>query len=58
MIKNLLIISFLMLLGGCSRVLTPYDNEFICKPSMIGSCGKSIKENYRKELDSLDKSNK
>jgi len=38
-------------LSGC---LTPYDNEFMCKPSIIGKCTHSIVDTYKKTLNDID----
>ena len=36
---------------GC---LTPYDNEFMCKPSIIGKCTHSIVDTYKDTLNEID----
>jgi len=49
LISSLLFIS--IVLSGC---LTPYDNEFTCKPSIIGKCTKSIVNTYKNTLNEID----
>jgi len=56
--EKLLKIVFIILVGslfsGCAKLLSPYDDEFYCKGKIEGTCGKSIKENYLKALNTID----
>ena len=53
LIIKFIIILQLLLFCGCN-ILTPYDNEFTCKPSIIGKCSKSIKRTYQKTLKEIE----
>jgi len=54
--KKLISISILPVLififNGC---LTPYDNEFTCRPSIIGRCTKSVVKTYKQTLKEIDR---
>jgi hypothetical protein len=45
----------MIFMTGC---LTPYDNEFTCKPSIIGHCTKSVVETYKNTLNKIDQKEK
>jgi hypothetical protein len=53
-----ILISFtiiVILFNGC---LTPYDNEFTCKPRAIGKCSTSIIKSYDETLNKIEKKDK
>jgi len=55
-IKSSIFIIILIFFSGCN-VLTPYDNEFTCKPTVIGKCSKSIKKTYKNTVKEIEKGN-
>ncbi len=48
----------ILLFSGCVNILTPYDDEFTCQPSIIGTCSKNLVTHYKKTLNELDKDEK
>ncbi|MBL3518862.1 hypothetical protein H0A43_00045 [Arcobacter lanthieri] len=44
-----------MSFNGC---LTPYDNEFTCKPGIVGKCTSSIIDTYRETINEIDNKEK
>lgn len=50
---NLVFLGVLMI-GFCG-CLTPYDNEFKCKPGIIGKCTSSIVDTYNESINEIDK---
>lgn len=48
-------IVIMILFSGC---LTPYDNEFTCKPSVAGKCSKSIIKSYKQTIEVIDEKDK
>ncbi|MFA7084707.1 MAG: hypothetical protein WC141_09250 [Arcobacteraceae bacterium] len=42
----------MLLFSGC---LTPYSNEFMCKPSIIGKCTSNIVDTYKETINNIDK---
>lgn len=52
MAKLVLLISITLGLKGC---LTPYDNEFTCKPGIVGKCTSSIIDTYKEAINEIDK---
>lgn len=49
--KLISLVFFGIMFSGC---LTPYDNEFTCKPGIIGKCTKSVVENYKETIKEID----
>jgi len=50
-----LLVFIVVFMNGC---LTPYDNEFTCKPSIIGTCTKSVVDTYKNTLNEIDEKEK
>jgi hypothetical protein len=48
-------ILIMIFMTGC---LTPYSNEFICKPSIVGHCTKSVVEQYKNTLNEIEQKEK
>lgn len=58
MIKQIISISFIAIfLNGCIG-LTPYDNEFTCKPGISGKCSKSIVNSYKESNKKINQKDK
>jgi hypothetical protein len=54
--KKLIDLIFLgVLTMNFSGCLTPYDNEFKCKPGIIGKCTSSIVDTYNETIKEIDK---
>lgn len=52
------IVNFLFVVLFLKGCLLPYDNEFTCKPSIIGECTSSVVDTYKNTLETIDNKEK